>query len=267
MPQAKVDGVDFYYEEAGTGEPLILIRGLGSNADHWHPQVVAFSPHFRVVTFDNRGIGRSGKPDVRYSISMMADDAVGILDGIGISGAHVLGLSMGGMIAQNIAIRYPEKVNALVLACTHCGGDHAIRAREEVRKNFADFIYNGSLEAGQNAVKSLFAEKTFTEAPEIFHRYQEVSRKFPPDLDTLRRQWDAIAAHDTWEDLPQIQAPTLILTGSEDAVIPAENSNLLAERIPNAQLKIFKGGGHQFLIEQADAFNRAVLDFLNPNTL
>jgi len=266
MPQAKVDGVDFYYEVEGAGEPLILIRGFGSNADHWHPQVVAFSPHFRVVTFDNRGIGRSGKPDVPYSISMMADDAVGILDGIGISGAHVLGLSMGGMIAQNIAVRYPEKVNALVLTCTHCGGDHAIRAREEVQKNFADFIYNGSLEAGQKAIKSLFAEKTFTEAPEIFQRYQEISGKFPSDIDTLRRQREAIAAHDAWDDLPNIQAPTLILTGSEDAVVPAENSDILAERIPDAQLKIFEGGGHQFLIEQADAFNQTVLDFLNPDT-
>jgi pimeloyl-ACP methyl ester carboxylesterase len=261
MAKVRVGDIDIYYEATGEGYPIILIRGLGSNADHWYAQVPAFSERYRVITFDNRGIGRSDRPDGPYSISMMADDVVGLLEAIGVLRAHVLGLSMGGMIAQDIAIRYPEKVGGLVLACTHCGRNRAIPPSEEVLKNFTDFIYDGSVEAAQRAVMSLFAESTPAEAPEIFQRYQAISKRFPPELITLRYQWEAVGEHDVWGSLAQIKAPTLVITGKEDAVIPAENSRILAEKIPGAKLEIMEGG-HQFLIEHADAFNRAVLDFL-----
>ena len=107
MPKARIEGVELYYEIHGSGFPLVLIRGLGSNADHWYSQVPPFSLRFRLVIFDNRGIGRSGKPDVRYTIPMMADDTAGLMDALGIPKAHILGLSMGGMIAQEFALRHP----------------------------------------------------------------------------------------------------------------------------------------------------------------
>ena len=132
MPRIKVQDIDLYYEIHGEGYPMVLIRGLGSNADHWYTQTPVFSSRYRVVSFDNRGIGRSDKPNEPYTISMMADDTVGLMDALGISRAHILALSMGGMIAQEIALKYPEKVESLVLACTHCGGKHAISASEEI---------------------------------------------------------------------------------------------------------------------------------------
>ena len=123
MPKG-LQGIDLYYEIHGEGVPLIMIRGLGSTADHWVAQMPAFSEKFRVVIFDNRGIGRSDKPDIPYTIGMMAQDTVGLMHALNIRRAHVLGISMGGMMAQEIAIRYPEMVHGLVLGCTHCGGKH-----------------------------------------------------------------------------------------------------------------------------------------------
>ena len=262
MPKIKVQDIDLYYEIHGEGYPMVLIRGLGSNADHWYTQTPVFSSRYRVVSFDNRGIGRSDKPNEPYTISMMADDTVGLMDALGISRAHILALSMGGMIAQEIALKYPEKVESLVLACTHCGGKHAISASEEISAIFAEYITTGSREAARMASKCLFAEATLKGAPEVVQHYQEISARFPPTPDVLIRQWEAIKDHDTWDDLHNIQAPTLVLTGKEDVLIPPENSRILAEGIPNAQLQMIEGGGHQFLVEQAHAFNAAVLKFL-----
>ena len=262
MSKGKVQGIDLHYEVQGAGYHLVLIRGLGSNADHWYCQTPAFSSCYSVVAFDNRGIGRSEKPDVPYTISVMAGDTVGLMDAIGISKAHILGISMGGMIAQEIALRYPQRVHGLILACTHFGGDRAVRPSEEIARIFGEYIFTGSQEAAQYTPKCLFTERTLREAPDVVKRYQEVSRRFPPTSDVLIRQWEAIQGHDTWEDLPQIQAPTLVLSGSDDVLVPPENSRILAKRIPNAQLQVIEGGGHQFLVEKADAFNQAVLEFL-----
>jgi pimeloyl-ACP methyl ester carboxylesterase len=262
MPKVKVQGINLYYEVHGAGYPLVLIRGFGSNADHWYCQTPGFSSRYNVVTFDNRGIGRSDKPDVPCTISIMADDTVGLMDAIGISKAHILGISMGGMIAQEIALRYPQRVHGLILACTHCGGDRAVRPSEEIARIFVEYIFTGSQEAAQNTPKCLFTERTLREAPEVVERYQEVSRRFPPTSEAMIRQWEAIQGHDTWEDLSHVQAPTLVLSGTDDVLVPPENSRILAERIPNAQLRLIEGGGHQFLVEKADAFNRVVLEFL-----
>lgn len=261
MPKARIEGVELYYEIHGSGFPLVLIRGLGSNADHWYSQVPPFSLRFRLVIFDNRGIGRSGKPDVRYTIPMMADDTAGLMDALGISKAHILGLSMGGMIAQEFALRYPQMVGGLVLACTHCGGDAAVRP-SGICSTFNDLMFSGTQEAVKKAQTCVYAEQTLTEVPEIIQKNREVSQKFPPDTEVLIRQLEAIEHHDTWERLPLIHAPTLVLAGKEDALIPPENSRILAERIPGARLQIIEGGGHLFLVEQEDVFNRTVLDFL-----
>ncbi len=263
MSEAKIRDITFYYDTHGEGYPLVLIRGLGSNADHWYPQVPAFSSSFRVVFFDNRGIGRSAKPDTPYTISMMAEDTAGLMDAIGISRAHIMGLSMGGMIAQEIALQFPDKVHGLVLACTHCGGANDVPPSKEIHSLFSEFITTGTPEAAQKAGKCLFAANTFVKAPELVKQYQEISGKFPPENKTLIHQWEAIKGHDTWARLHRIQAPTLVITGAEDSLIVPENSRILAEKIPDAKLRVIPEGGHQFLVEQADAANEAILAFLN----
>ncbi len=263
MAKINVQGVNLYYEIRGEGDPLIMIRGVGSNADHWYAQVPAFSEKLRVVIFDNRGIGRSDKPDIPYTIGMMAQDTLGLMDALHIPRAHVLGISMGGMIAQEIAIRCPEKVHGLVLGCTHCGGKHAVPADEQIGRLFGEYLLTGSDEAYEKTLRALFSEKTLKDRPDITQVYREVSKRFPSSPKFLIRQFEAVQKHDSWEDLPKIKAPTLVLTGSEDVLVPPENSRLLAARIPRARLEIIEGGGHQFLVERADAFNQTVLDFLS----
>ena len=262
MSEVKVNDVTFYYDTRGAGYPLVLIRGLGSNADHWYPQIPALSSRFRVVSFDNRGIGRSDKPNNPYTISMMAEDTAGLMDAIGIPRAHIMGLSMGGMVAQEFALRFPDKVHGLVLACTHCGGGKDVPPSQEISALFKEFVATASPDAAQKAGKCLFAESTFSNAPELVRAYQQVSAKFPPEAKTLIYQWEAIKGHDTWTRLHRIQAPTLVITGAEDLLIVPENSKILAEKIPGAQLRIIPGGGHQFLVEQAHVANEAILTFL-----
>jgi 3-oxoadipate enol-lactonase len=264
MPKVAVQGIHLYYEVHGSGYPLVLIRGLGSNADHWYCQVPAFSSHYSVVVFDNRGIGRSDMPDSPFTISTMADDTVGLMDALGICKAHILGISMGGMIAQDIALMHPERVNGLILACTHCGGDHAVPPAPDIVKDLTESIFAGTPEAVQRGVRCLFSDRTVQRTPDVVQCYREISKRFPPAARVLTYQLKAIQGHDTWEDLIHVRNPTLVLVGSEDVLIPPENSRILAERIPGARLQVIEKGGHQFLIEEPDAFNRAVLDFLKP---
>jgi pimeloyl-ACP methyl ester carboxylesterase len=260
--QANTGDTVLYYETFGEGYPLVLIRGLGSNADHWYEQAPVLSREYRVIVFDNRGVARSSDPGGEFSILVMAQDVIGLLDDLKIDSAHVFGLSMGGMIAQELAIRYPGRVNGLVLACTHCGGPHQVNASAEVGSIFMDMIQTGSDESKLKAAACLFHKGTLEKRPEVAKRYSEISLKRPVTAKTLTKQWEAIQKHDAFDRLPQINSPTLILTGDGDVLIPPENSKILAERIPGAELKIIPGGGHQVLVEQPEACNAAVLEFL-----
>jgi len=214
-----------------------------------------------IVVFDNRGIGRSEMPDLPFTISTMADDTVGLMDFLGMARAHILGISMGGMIAQEIVLKYPQRVNGLILACTTCGGDHAVQAAPDIIKDFIGAKI-GTQEAARRALRCLFSDRTIQQTPDVVQRYGEVSKRFPPNAQVFTYQLKAGQGYDTWRDLVNIQNPTLVLVGKEDVLIPPENSKILAERIPNARLQVIEGGGHQFLIEQPDLFNRAVLEFL-----
>ncbi len=262
MPKVNVRGINLYYEVHGSGYPLILIRGLSSNADHWYCQLPAFSPHFSVVVFDNRGIARSDAPDEPFTISTLADDTALLMNALGIAKAHILGISMGGMIAQEIALKYGHMVNGLILACTHCGGLHVVQPASDTLKDFSEFLFTRTPEAAPKAIKALFSDRTIQQNPEVIRVYGEFSTRFPPASQILKRQIDAIQQHDAWENLNRIQNPTLVIVGSEDALIPPENSRILAERIPHARLQVIEKVGHQLFIEEPDACNGAVLDFL-----
>ena len=167
-------------EVHGEGFPLVLIRGFGSNADHWYCQVPAFSAHYSVVVFDNRGIGRSDIPDSPFTISTMADDTVGLMDFLGFRRAHILGISMGGMIAQGIALKHGQRVNGLILSCTHCGGKHAVQPDPTVIRDLSGSLFGATEEAIQKGLRCLFNESTIQQKPGVVQRYGEVSKRFPP---------------------------------------------------------------------------------------
>ena len=262
MPYRQLDDLRIYYEVHGQGAPLVMIRGLGSNLDHWYAQAPTFSQYYKVIMFDNRGIARTNDPGGDYTVPMMAADTLGLMDGLELQKAYVMGLSMGGMIAQELAINCPDRVKGLVPFCTHCGGTEQVGPSPEVSALFKEMVFENTPEAKVKAASTLFDRQTLEHSPEIPTYYSEVSLKNPAKAEILIKQWQAVLQHDTFDRLPRITAPTLVITGAEDLLIPPANSKTLAEKIPRAELMIIPGGGHQILIEQPALCNEAILDFL-----
>ncbi len=263
MPIAKIENRNIYYEIIGQGEPLVMIRGLGSNVDHWYEQAPVLSKKYQLLVFDNRGIARSSDPEGPFTTRDMAADTAALMETAGIKSAHVLGYSMGGMVAQEMALNYPEKVNGLILVATDCGITLRIKAKPEVARLFSDMVSLGTPEAKLAAAGCLYAKQTFETKTEVIQRYNEVSMRFPASQEIMARQWAAVTQHDACNRLQNIFSPTLTLTGSEDVLIPPENAKIIAERIPDARMSAIDEGGHLFLIEQPQQFNAAVIDFLN----
>ena len=262
MPVAKIGDLSLYYELIGQGQPLVMIRGVGSNVDHWYDQVPALSQKFQLLIFDNRGIARSSDPGDPFTIHDMAADTIALMKAVGITKAHVLGYSMGGMIAQEMALNFPQYIAGLILVATDCGISQRIKAQPEATQLFSEMIRLGTDEAKLAAAHCLFAEQTFDNNPHVIQRYAEVSQRFPASQKMLAKQWAAVTQHDVCDRLPHIASPTLAITGSEDVLIPPQNTALLAQRIPDAQMVSISDGGHLFLIEQPQQFNTAVIKFL-----
>ena len=256
MPTAKVGDINIYYEVHGEGEPLVLIVGYGGNSRALFLNIPAFSKKHRVVVFDNRGTGLTDKPDIHYTIEMMADDTTGLLDSIGIDVAHILGISMGGFIAQNIALRYPDRVISLVLACTHCGGTQHIAPDPEVEALLSDF------KRAREILSYVVSQQFIDNNPDIVKQVIVKRTEYPTPLHGYTRQREAIAGHNTYDRLPEIKAPTLVIAGDADKLVPVANSRILADRIPDAELVLLENMGHGFSIEAADEFHKTVIDFL-----
>ena len=269
MTKAQIGDIEMYYEvhgptslPAGQAEPLLLIMGLGANATSWEMQIPAFSREYRVIAFDNRGSGRTDKPPSPYTMPQMADDAVGLMDHLGIESAHVFGMSMGGMIAQELALRYPHRVRTLVLGGTMTGGPNAVVASQQLIRQWVSTATLPLGQAVENGLQFLYSEEFITRNKErLVKRALELAHLQPP-VDALRRQVMAVVQFNTYDRLADIKTPTLIISSSEDQIVPAENSRILAERIPDAELVELDGAGHGFLAEKAEEANAAVLSFL-----
>ena len=265
MPVAKLADVGIYYEVHGAGEALLLIMGLGGSSALWFRQVPVFSRQYRVVTFDNRGTGQSDKPDIPYTMEIMVGDLAGLLEAIGIHAAHVFGISMGGMIAQHFALRHPERVTSLILGCTTCGCSHSAIPDVETISLLFDMESMQELpleEKAREMLPFLLSQDFIDNNPSLIQQLLATMMEHPTPLHGYMRQAQAIMGHDTYERLPDIKAPTLVIAGDTDKLVPIENSRILASRIPKAELVILKNMGHGFNIEAADETNKAVLDFL-----
>ncbi len=262
MPKIRANGIEIYYELHGQGDPLVLIMGLRRNTEWWYRQLPLLSRHFTVLVFDNRGAGRSDKPAADYSIPLFADDTAALMASLDIHSAHVAGISMGGYIAQELAVRHPERVRTLVLGCTGAGGEKAVgMSPERVKK----FIANKGLSPEQILRKDMdiyFSDRFIREHPEEIEEFIEISLRYYQPADAFLRQFAACLAHDTADRLHRITVPTLILSGDDDPLIPPENSRILKRLIPHADLLFLPAGRHCFFIELAERFNRMVVDFL-----
>ena len=262
MGSVAVSGANLYFETRGRGDPMLMIRGWGSNADHWYAQVPAFESAHRVITFDNRGIARSIESGGAITIPVMAADTVALMDALGLPKVHLLGVSMGGMIAQEVALAHPKRIITLILVATHCGGTGRVAAHPAIEGLMAEMAHGAGAVASRAVVDAMFAGETLEKHPEIIEAFDAVSARYPASPSILRKQWQAIGRHDTFRRLHRIQAPALVLTGDQDRIIPFENSSLLAAGIPGARCRMMNGGGHQVLIERPEACNAAVLDFV-----
>ena len=274
MSVAKVGAIDIYYEEHGSGEPLLCVMGFATDSTAWVFQVPEFSQHYRTIVFDNRGVGRSSKPAGPYTIHEMADDAVGLLDVLDVPRAHVLGISMGGMIAQEIALRHPERVRGLVLACTYPEPDEESEKHRHlaVTQLGGTIREDGVISIDLNAINPLMIFQELL--PRVFNP-EFIERELPSlmqlfagslqygfSLEAIMAQLGAAVGHRSTDRLHTIAAPTLVLTGDADRLISPANSDILARSIPGARLVKVSGGSHGFNVEMPQVFNREVLGFL-----
>jgi pimeloyl-ACP methyl ester carboxylesterase len=246
-----------WYERRGSGAPLLLITGFGISGAVFEPVLDRYAERFSCIVFDNRGSGRSQAPLRPTSMPELAADAVGLLDELGIASAHVYGVSMGGMIAQEVALRFPERVRGLVLGCTSPGGPRAVRPTvRELRVVAAAAAGAPRSPVDSTLAAVLFSERFRRDEPERAHFLLEHFRRHLPAAQGVAAQLLASVFHDTVSRLDQVQAPTLVLHGERDVMAPLGNARMLAERIPNAELAIVPGAGHAYALERPDvSFN------------
>ncbi len=261
MPTAPIRDLMMYYEEKGSGEPLVLIMGLGADLQAWAFQVPALAQGFRVITFDNRGAGRTSAPDRPYTIAQMADDVAGLLDHLKVTKAHILGFSMGGAVAQEFALKYPARVNKLILVSTAASFEGATAnlvkswvdvrrsnlSREQVVRLTANWLY--SAELLDDAARFEGSIKNSLANP-----YAQQDHAF-------LRQAQAVLAFGAKDRAATIKAPTLVLAGKEDILVPPRRSEKLAALIPGATAQTLSGG-HLGIVEFAPEYNEAILSFL-----
>ena len=266
MSIAKTNGIDLYYELHGNGQPLVLIPGLGYDGWMWHRMIPGLAEHFQVISIDNRGAGQSAKPPGPYSATLLAADVVGLLDDFGLPRAHILGHSMGGFIAQALALDYPERVDKLILSATNFGGPRHIPIMPEAMSVLTDV--SGDPIARLRRGIAISCAPGFAEMnPEFVEYWVNYRVQNPIDPAGYQAQLaiglSLIPEAAAFEGrLGAVQAPTLILFGAHDKVVPPGNANLLAARIPEAQVVILPDAGHFFPFETPDAAVAEVVRFL-----
>jgi pimeloyl-ACP methyl ester carboxylesterase len=263
VPKVKVNDIQVYYEVRGEGFPLVMIAGLSGNTDWWDPRVIrGLSKNFKIVLFDNRGAGRTDVTDRECTIRLFADDTACLMDALRISRAHVLGVSMGGMIAQELALNYPEKVEKLVLCSTTCGGAKSLPPSQEVLDVLtADASELSAEEVARMVVPLCFTKDFIDNNPDYVELMIRQILKAPISDEAYRRQLNAIMQFDTYDRLSQIKAPTLVLRGKRDILIPPENGSILAKAIPNAKLANLERSAH-LLTEDMEEVIHVITEFL-----
>jgi len=262
MPSARVNDVDLYYESHGQGEPLLFIPGLGGHLGEIPYLIESYSRHFRFMAYDNRGCGRSEKPAGDFSIAGFADDAAALLDAIGIESSFVYGSSMGGMVAQELALRHPGRVRALILGCTTPG---AVRGVQPSPETIQKMVHNQTLSGDEGIVAgwTLGYSQRYIDAhyDEMIAR-SRTSSMYSAPADSYLRQIMAAANHDTFDRLQEITCPVMIIHGTDDVMIPAGNAELLRQLMPHAELHLLEGMGHGYNLEAQETADALVIDFL-----
>lgn len=271
MPFAQADGAEIYYEvhpaqsEASSPDktPLLMIMGLGLNSLSWYKNLPGLSASRTIIIFDNRGTGRSAKPDRMYSIKQMANDAVAVLDAAGVRRAHVFGYSMGSLIAQEIALNYPHRVKSLILGASTPGGAYGLVPSFQTGLRMAMSGTANWQQAMELIIPILYSEEFIREHPEEVAADTRIQLIYPTPGYAYHRQLEAITRHDTYNRLYRLAMPALVFAGDKDRMVVPENSKNLARQIPRAELVIVPGRGHFLPSEDPELTNRLILNFLD----
>jgi 3-oxoadipate enol-lactonase len=261
------DGTRIHYEVTGKSgaTPVLMIQGLGASKNAWNLQRIAMATRFRIISFDNRGAGRSDKPTEPFTLEQMADDALAVLDAAGIETAHVVGASMGGVISQIVAVKYPHRVRSLTLVCTACR-NHPWR--QELLQSWAKTAEEkGMIEVGKEAAQWVMSPRSFRRLVPAFTWMGPLAALRPRH--SFVSQIDAIlnTREDLVDQLSAITAPTMVIVGNQDILTPRGDSEEIAERIPNSELVVISGAAHGLMMEHSSTFNKILIEFLQRTEL
>lgn len=253
MTSVDVGRHELFYLRQGAGEPLLLIMGLSGNHLHWGDEFLSqLEDGIEAITYDHRGIGRSGPHGGPFTIVDLADDAVGVLDALELESAHVMGISMGGMVAQELALRHPQRVRTLTLGCTYAGGAGSALTDPKIVERMVGLFMKGEIGLAMQEGLKYNVSAEFYARPDTLDRFKEIAGALPASLEILLAQYQAVGGHDTSSRLSEIETPTLIVHGTEDQILPVANAHQIAELMPDARLELLEGVGHLFWWERPE---------------
>ena len=267
MPHAVANRQRLHYLRRGAGEPLLLIQGLSGNHLHWGERFLSeLEPAFETIAYDHRGIGLSDPAPAGYTIADLADDAAGLLAALDVESAHVMGVSMGGMVAQEVALRAPERVRTLTLGCTYAGGAGSVRTDPEVVQRLGQLFLAGRMGEAMRELIRLNVSEGFASDPANLEPFKRIATQLPASLDVLLAQFQAVGGHDASARLGRIAAPTLVVHGSDDRILPVANAHAIAAQVPGARLEILDGVGHLFWWERPERSAQLVRELAQATT-
>nr|WP_290223525.1 alpha/beta fold hydrolase [Trichocoleus desertorum] len=250
MPKVDINGLEINYKIYGEGDPLLMMMGLSFSLLDWGtklPKLLA--QHYKVILFDNRDAGETSQVTGTYTTAQMAEDAVGLLEALGETKAHVFGISMGGMVAQQFALHHADQLNKLILGCTMAGG------------TCSQFNPPAGL-GNDHILEQLFPLEFLRTSQSRLIEFFQTTVPYHSQGEALSRQYQAMSTHDTCDLLGEITAPTLVITGDSDRIIPQQNSEFLVKNIPGAKLEVLVDAGHAFCFSHPEPTAAAIINFL-----
>jgi pimeloyl-ACP methyl ester carboxylesterase len=251
MALVKVGDIELSYEREGTGPPLLLIMGMSGTLHHWGPELLErLQRDFQAIVYDHRGVGQSSPTSEPFTIAQLGEDAAGLLNALEIESAHVMGISMGGMVAQELVLAHPELVRTLVLGCTYCGGEGSALASQQVMSRLVEAMMSGDRARAIRAGWEANLSPRYAADDEAYERFLQVATHYVVPVQQIMLQMQAISGHDTSKRLGGLQTPTLVIHGTVDQMLPVQNGHMIAGLIPDSRLEIFDDVGHLFFWEE-----------------
>jgi 3-oxoadipate enol-lactonase len=251
MPLAKARQIELSYDRAGDGPPLLLIMGMSGTKHHWgEPLLEELRGAFDTIVYDHRDAGDSTKTGESFSIADLAEDAAGLLEALDVESAHVLGISMGGMVAQELALSHPERIRSLTLGCTYCGGEGSALTSEEVLRRIMEGLSSRDRQRAIRTAWEVNVSPTFAADDDAYARFLGNGMRYALPAHVIMEQMRAIAGHDTSARLAALRAPTLVVHGTLDEMLPVENGHMIAGLVPGSRLEVLEGIGHLFFWEE-----------------